>query len=41
MSIDKLQQIHAATHPAKLTHADQVQALLSALAAEAQADGEA
>lgn len=41
VSIDKLQQIHAATHPAKLTHADQVQALLSSLAAEAQADGEA
>ncbi|MDR3418804.1 MAG: site-specific tyrosine recombinase XerC [Nevskia sp.] len=41
VSIDKLQQIHAATHPAKLTHAEQVQSLLSTLAAEAQADGEA
>ena len=41
VSIDKLQQIHAATHPARLTHADQVEALLSGLAAEAQADGEA
>jgi integrase/recombinase XerD len=38
VSIDKLQQIHAATHPAKLTHGQQVQALLSTLAAEV--DGE-
>lgn len=51
VSIDKLQQIHAATHPARLTRtprpdhapppADQRQALLDALDDEAQADGEA
>lgn len=38
VSIEKLQQIHAATHPAKLTRTKDAQALLSALAAET--DGE-
>ncbi|MBA4284864.1 MAG: recombinase XerD [Xanthomonadaceae bacterium] len=40
VSIEKLQQIHAATHPAKLTRAIQTRALLSALAAEAQEDAD-
>jgi integrase/recombinase XerD len=35
VSIEKLQQIHAATHPAKLTRAKEAEALLSSLAAEA------
>ena len=42
VSIEKLQQIHAATHPAKLTHAKHTAELLSVLAAEVaqDADGE-
>lgn len=40
VSIEKLQQIHAATHPAKLTRAIQTEALLSALAAEADIEDE-
>jgi len=40
VSIEKLQQIHAATHPAKLTHGQQTAALLSALAAEAVQDAD-
>ena len=40
VSIEKLQQIHAATHPAKLTHGKQTAALLSALAVEVAQDGE-
>ncbi len=38
VSIEKLQQIHAATHPARLTHDAQVQALLATLAAEAEGE---
>lgn len=40
VSIEKLQQIHTATHPAKLTHSLQTRALLSALVAEAEADAD-
>lgn len=35
VSVIKLKQIHDATHPARLTHGAEAQALLSALAAEA------